>query len=246
MPLKFCAVGSTDLPKLELDGRTVTQLSGDALAAQTKRLGLPTLGDEQQQRMLLGALITAASASDGGGSLHMGTWNEVRDEARGLLLLGIRREGCVSASTAEATTMLNKPAVVEKYKTLGNRWTMSEAARDVHPTAVERAREALGGDSSVSTGEWLQGLADTLDAPVEQRPWWTSKPVLFVLALTVLFILVHLVLLVRVLLKVHAADNSVLLLPVAGLSASVVVGAFAIGVHVMTGSGAKPPRPKRS
>jgi hypothetical protein len=246
MPLQFSAVGTTDLSKLALNGSPVSQLSSDALAAQTKRLGLPTLGDEQQQRMLLGALITAATSSDGGGSLNMGTWSEVREEARGLLLLGIRREGSVSASTAEATTVLNKPAVVEKYKTLGNRWTMSEAARDVHPNAVERAREALGGSSGVSTGEWLQSLAAALDAPVEQRPWWTSKPVLLVLTLTALFILVHVVLLVRVLLKVHAADSSVLLLPIAGLSASAVVGAFAIGVHVMTGSGAQPPRPKRS
>ena len=34
--------------------------------------------------------------------------------------------------------------------------------------------------------------------------------------------------------QVHLADNRVLLYPLAGLSASAVVGAFAIGIHKMS------------
>lgn len=150
-----------------------------------------------------------------------------------MLLLAARRDGGLSADTAAALNVLNQPQVVEKYKLLGNRWTIPEASRDM-PSAVERAREELDHGSTLSTQEWLHGLADTLEAPTEERPWYTSKPVLFVLMLTALFILGHAALLVRVLLKVHNADNRVLLYPIAGLSASAVVGGFAVVIHRMS------------
>ena len=57
---------------------------------------------------------------------------------------------------------------------------------------------------------------------------------LLVLALTALFVVGHVVLLVRVLMKVHNADSSVLILPIAGLSASALVGAFAMGVNKLS------------
>lgn len=71
------------------------------------------------------------------------------------------------------------------------------------PSAVERARQELDHGSSLSTQEWLRGLADTLEAPANERPWWTSKPVLLVLMLSALFVLGHAALLVRVLFKVR-------------------------------------------
>ena len=252
MPLSFVACDLPALESLTIDGQAaIATLAASALEPLFDRYGLPraSLRDEKQQRMLLGALSVAAASS--GVSVHMNTWSELRDEARGLLLLGIRRDGRISASTAEALTVLNKPAVVERYRIMGNRWTIAESCRDAQTPAaaeravVERARRALGGgDATLSTGEWLTGLAAAIDAPVDERPWWASKLVLVVVSLAALFILVHVALLLRVMLKVHAADSKVLLLPIAGLSASAVVGAFAIGVHVMTGSGE--PRAKQS
>ncbi len=108
------------------------------------------------------------------------------------------------------------------------------------PTELERARRELGGDSSLSTGKWLRSLADALDEPAIERPWWTSKVVLAILAVAGLFVGVHVLLLLRVLSKVHAADSTVLLLPLAGLSASALVGLLALIINWVS------ERPKRA
>ena len=60
------------------------------------------------------------------------------------------------------------------------------------------------------------------------------------LFLAALFILVHIVLLVRVLHKVHIADSNALLYPIAGLSISALVGAFAIGINSLSEPKKKP------
>ena len=71
--------------------------------------------------------------------------------------------------------------------------------------------------------------------PGPTRPWYRSKAVMGVLVVAALFVVVHLFLLVRVLAKVHKADNSILLLPVVGLSASALVAALALGVNKLSG-----------
>ena len=63
--------------------------------------------------------------------------------------------------------------------------------------------------------------------------------VLFVLSLAALFVLIHVLLLVRVLFKVHAVDSRVLLYPIVGLSASAIVGGFAVGVHKLSDTSKK-------
>lgn len=244
--MPFCATDAASVATCTLDGAPLQSLGADVLRSRAKLLGLPRIGDEQQLRLLIAVLqahvaseraqASGASGSSSGSAsvLPPNTWQELREETKGLLLLAVRREGKLSASTAEALNVLNKPQVVEKYKLLGNRWTIPEEKRDA-PSAVERARKELGGDSAgVSTGQWLRTLADALEEAPEERPWYTSKAVLAIVALAAAFVLVHVVLLVRVLQKVHFADNRVLLYPVAGLSMSAVVGAFAIGVHKLS------------
>jgi hypothetical protein len=228
--MKFEAVSPEDLHNLSLDGSApIAHLSSEELLDQALTLNLPKLDNDQHLRVLLGALLRAEN-----GKVHAGSWSEVRDEARGLLLLAIRRDGRLSASSAQAATALNKPAVVEKYKAMGNRWTMSEASRDPADSAIARARTELGIDESVGAAEWLSTLADALEAPVDERPWWTSKFVLIVLGIAAVFVLVHVLLLVRVLMKVHSTDSNVLIYPIAGLSASAVVGAIAICIHKLS------------
>ena len=253
---------------LVLDDAPLGSCAVDDLQKRASACGIK-LGDETQLRLLIGSLLAAT-----GGSFGAHVWSEVRDEARGLLLLAIRREGRVSESTAEALNVLNKPAVVEKYRALGNRWTISEASREA-PSAIERARKELGDDGSLNTGEWLRALADSLEAVDEPRPFWASTLVLFVVSLTAIFILVHVALLVRVLFKaccctislrllvahsgtrracgdtshvatallnavrckrvqVHDADQRVLLYPFVGLSASALVGGFALFVNKLS------------
>ena len=129
-----------------------------------------------------------------------------------MLLLSLRRDGQLSTTAAAALSVLNKPQVVEKYKLLGNRWTITEDKRDA-PSAIELARKELGGESSLSTGQWLRQLADALDEPAEERPWYKSKVVLAIVSLAAFFVGFHVLLLVRVLQKVHIADNRVLLYP---------------------------------
>ena len=58
-----------------------------------------------------------------------------------------------------------------------------------------------------------------------------------VLGTAACFVVIHVLLLVRVLAKVHRADSNVLLLPVIGLSASAAVAALAVGVNKLSGGG---------
>ena len=199
----YSALSAAAANLLTLEGVPLAKLSGDALLEHARRACLPrSLSDEEQIRIVLGVLLQSASSSNGtaASALPKGAWSEMREEAAGLQLLSVRRDGCLSASTATALNVLDKPQVVEKYTMKGNRWTMAEACRD--PSVVQ-ARKELGGEGPGSTGEWLRSLADALDAPIDERPWYTSKTVLFVLSLAALFVLVHVLLLVRVLMKVR-------------------------------------------
>ena len=189
---------------------------------------------------MLGALLQVESRTAEGAAawtVSKGAWHEVREEAAGLLLLAIRRDGHLSAASAAALNVLNKPQVIEKYTLKGNRWTLAEMCRD---PAVVTARKDLDGDGPGSTGEWLRSLADALDAPADERPWHQSTVALLIVGLAVLFVLVHVLLLGRTLYKVHSADSMVLLYPLAGIGASAAVGAFAVGVHHLSN-----PPPKR-
>ena len=80
-------------------------------------------------------------------------------------------------------------------------------------------------------GDWLRALADALDAPPPSRPWYRSKLVLLIVGITTLFVAAHVLLLARVLSRVHNFDAQILLLPFLGLSASAIVAAFAVGVN---------------
>lgn len=193
---------------LTIDGVALSQLSGDQLLAHAKFVSLPrSLSDEQQIRIVLGALLQSASSDNGvtASKLPKGTFGDMREEAAGLLILAAQRDVAISQATATALNVLNQPQVVEKYTLKGNRWTIAEACRD---PAVEQARKELGGAAVGSTGEWLRGLGDALDAPVDHRPWYTSKMVLFVLFLAFVFVAVHALLLARVLMKVRPAPSS--------------------------------------
>ena len=237
MAFAFQELAANDLERTWIGGTALSQLTGAALLSCAEALSLPALGDDAQTRMLLGALEVACPS----GAPHKGSWSEIRDEARGLLLLALRRDGRVSANTAQACNALNKAPVLQKYQVFGNRWTRSPAA--LREEAVERARCELGGSSSTNTGEWLRGLADALDEAPSDRLWWTSPPVLFILLIASLFILLHAVLLLRVLMKVHARDKSVLLLPIYGLSAAGAVGALAVAIQRLSGPSDPPPKP---
>jgi len=224
--MQFRELTAAAAGELVIDGEPLSQLTGEPLLQRARSCGLPKLlSDEEQIRLLLGTLLKSGAA------LSPGVWGEVREEAAGLLLHAVKREGCLPESTAAALNVLNKPQVVEKYTTKGNRWTIADACRD---PSVARARKELGDDGPGSTGEWLRHLGEALDEPVDERPWYTSKAVLGVLFLAFLFIAVHIILLVRVIVKVHTVDNRVLLYPIAGLSASAIVGGFAIGIHRMS------------
>ena len=250
--MSFVSVSPDDLATIVLDGTPLAAAPSSTLHARAQLCGLPQLGDDQQLRLLLGVLLKhaererAAAAHGGGGgggggsssadigALPPDAWRDLREEAKGLLLLSLRRDGKLSPNAAAALSMINKPEVVEKYKLLGNRWTITEDKRDA-PSAIELARKELGGESSLSTGQWLRSLADALEEPVEERPWYSSKIVLAIVALAAIFVGIHAILLVRVLQKVHIADNRVLIYPIAGLGTAGVVGAFAIGVHKLSG-----------
>ena len=200
----FSALSAASAVEMSFDGVPLSQLSGDALLQKARHVGLPrALSDEQQMRIVLASLLQSSGSSAGvtATTLPKATWGELREEAAGLLLLSVRREGCITSSTAAALNVLAKPQVVEKYTTKGNRWTIAEACRD---PSVEQAREELGGSGPGSNGEWLRSLGDALDEPIDERPWYTSKVVLAVLSLAFLFVGVHVLLLVRVLMKVRA------------------------------------------
>ena len=180
-------------------------------------------------RMLFAALL---AASAGGGRTL--AFESLSDECAGLLLHAIRREGLVSAHTAEALNVLGKPQVVERYRSYGNKWTLPAEQPD--PSELARARASLDPKSdAASMGEWLRTLSDALEAPVNARPWYRSKAVLAILVLAAIFVLVHVLLLFKTLSKIHTMDSTLLLLPVAGLSASAMVALFAVVINQISG-----------
>ena len=231
-----------------LDGVALSQLDLAALRSWTKAQGIPDL-PEAHARMVLCALGLALGTSSVGGSQPL--WKGMREETRGLMVLAIRREGYISTATAAALNLLNKPQVVEKYKMYGNRWTTPEAARETlreRTAAAEgreelaRAREALGAGGSQPLGEWLRSLGDVLDEEPNPRPWYMSKTVLIILSIAALFVFVHVVLLMRVLQKIHTADSSVLMMPMIGLGASAAVGGLAVGLNKLSELSAPAPK----
>ena len=102
---------------------------------------------------------SGSSSSDG--SLPPDAWRDLREEAKGLLLLSLRRDGQLSTTAAAALSVLNKPQVVEKYKLLGNRWTITEDKRDA-PSAIELTRcswPPRGQESKGPCGEQMREFA---------------------------------------------------------------------------------------
>lgn len=228
-------VSVSDLSLFQIGGTPIPQCSPEVVAKRARACGVPGSTDSELLPMLIAALMAAAGHRDD--SKAVTSWRDLTEEARALLILSLRREGCVSTTTADTVNLLCKPQVVERYKTLGNRWTIPESSRD-HRDELDRARAAVltsSGDAS------LRALGGALEEPVVERPWYSSKVVLVIVGIAALFVLVHVALLLRVLGKVHSTDNQVLMLPVVGLSASALVGAFAIGVNRLTSS---PPKRK--
>ena len=148
----------------------------------------------------------------------------MRHEVRALLVKTVRHEGFVPRHTADALNLLNKGDVVETYKTFGNRWTIHEANQG----CMELARASMGIDVTGAMGEWLDSLATTLEEPALHQPWYSSKVVRAVVSFAVLFVVVHAYLLWRALVRIHADDSMLLLLPLLGLAAASVVALLAI------------------
>ena len=234
--MKFVECDVSSLPNYSFDGVPLPELSTAVLQQWASSQGLPTLS-EPHIRMVLCALLVAS----GSGSVSNSAWRSLREQAAGLLILAIRRDGCLTSATVAALNLLNKAEVVERYKTHGNKWTMQpnpglRARGDADARAeLERARCALGGKDSEKLGDWLRSLADVLDEePASSRPWYMSKFVLIILLVVVAFISVHVLLLARVLQKVHVVDSSVLRYPLMGLGASSLVGGIAVGISKLS------------
>merc|ERR1712087_721575 len=194
-------------------------------------------GDEHVLRMLLAALLAAGgsermNAPSGPGqavSSALPRWDDMHQQARAFLIAGIRREGCVSQKTAQAVNMLNKPIVMEPYQKFGDRWTIPDNEIDYgsrRPTRLD----------SIDAEELVRSYAQKPEVEKTlQHPWWFSKVVFAVLSVAVIFVVVHVALLCRVLVKVHATEPGVLLLPVVGLSASAFGALLAIGINKLSG-----------
>lgn len=243
--LKFRVLRRENLAQCVLEGVPLPNMDMDTLQACAHACGIdiPTVElSRDNLLMLLGALLAAQPESEMaavGGILPK--WGSIKEEVRGLLLLGIRRESCLSESTAAALNVINQPQVVERYKKFGNRWTMPEAARDSTTQQLELARSRLGDNAGHSMGDWLHSLAEALEEPPSASAWYKSKVVVAIVMVAVLFVVVHLVLLARVISKVHTADPRVLIYPVAGLSVSALVGGLAVGINKLS---ERPDKPK--
>ena len=227
----FVPVARGDLAKYTLGGVPLNKCGAEAVSARARLCGIGTQEDAGDSLPMILALLMASSGIVGEcANVALPRWSDVAEEARRLLVLTIRREGRVTRTAADVANLVNKPAVVESYRTLGNRWTIAESSRD-GATELQRARAALEADQSQVN--LLRDLASALDAPPSSRPWWRSKAVLAIITLAAIFVLGHVALLLRVLAKVHVADPMVLMYPIAGLSASALVGAVAVGVNAL-------------
>jgi len=231
--MAFVPVTADAVARFRLDGKPISEYDKHSLKARADKRGLPKTvqDDDGRLRVLLAALLAAGGAEPEGGPRGAGevvssailNWGDIRPDAQAYLLAAIKREGCVSAQAAQAATLLNKRPAVESYQELGNRWTVEadpadESKRRSRPEPAEQPLPRPTPPAVVA-------------AP---RPWYRSKFVLGVLSTAILFVLGHLVLLVRVMRRVYEADNTVLFLPFIGLSASALVALLAIGINNLT------------
>jgi len=241
----FTPVGKRDPEQYLLDGKPVSQHDFDSLISAARGASLPdaALDDERVLRLLLTALLVSGGAerldrpSRGPGqavSSPLPNWEDLRPEARNYLLLSIKREGEVSRTTCDACNLLNKADVVESYQVHGNRWTMRPDGRERHPE-LSKAKALEPASEAATTAEWLRQLGEVIDSPGSSRPWYTSKMVLAILGVALVFCVVHLILLVRVLAKVHSSDPAILMLPVMALGGAGMVGLVAVCIHKASG-----------
>lgn len=91
--VRFRSLSASEVAAVALDGAPLSTLSGEALLAHAHACGLPPLGDDAQTRLVLAALASGTGSS----SIASDCWSEMRDEARGMLLLAARRDGVLSA-----------------------------------------------------------------------------------------------------------------------------------------------------
>ena len=218
MGVLFVPVERIDAEQYLLDGQPVSQHDAESLrvAARAAHMPAEALNDESRLRVLLTALLAAGGAerldrpSKGPGqavSSALPDWADLRLEARNFLLLSVKREGAVSRTTADAANVLNKADVIESYQVHGNRWTMRPDGRERHPE-LSRAKALEPASAAETTAEWLQRLGDAIDSPGSVRPWYTSKMVLAILGVALVFVVVHIILLVRVLSKARAMPDA--------------------------------------
>ena len=224
----FKPTAKPDLAKLRLPGTPLDKASDAAVAAEGKHMGCrpcpfrPRRGADGARRAARGGCGRAARV----GQPAPPVWPAMQQQARGLLLHAVRREGFVSRHTADALNLLNKTAVVQSYAVAGGR---SSVPREL---ALARAKLAAGdADEDTSMGDWRARARRRARAPPPSRPWYRSKLVLLIVGITTLFVAAHVLLLARVLSRVHNFDAQILLLPFLGLSASAIVAAFAVGVN---------------
>ncbi|KAL1498849.1 hypothetical protein AB1Y20_013375 [Prymnesium parvum] len=225
--LTFREASSACFDECSLDGERIAALPQPVLRSWTATQRMPDL-PEPAARMVLCALALAAPSPSLSSSDAL--WASLSASARGLLLLAVRREGCVSAGSAQALNLLNKPQVVGKYAPLA----------PPHAHTLRRARDALGGGDA-PVDEWLGALGALLEEPPRATRWYASPPAAAAVALAAGFVLLHTLVLLRALQHVHAADRTLLLLPLLGLGASAAVGGIAIGVNKLS----EAPRRKR-
>lgn len=229
-----------------LEGLPVSEHGLGSLRQAGRAASLPESVLQEDERVLC-VLLTALLAADGAErrdrpsrapgtavSTRLPRWDDLRVEARNYLFLSIKREGAVSRTTCDACNLLNKADVVESYQVHGNRWTMRPDGRERHPE-LSMAKALEPASAATSTAEWLRQLGEVIDAPIASRPWYTSKMVLAILGIACVFVVVHIMLLVRVLSKIHTADPGVLMLPIIALSGAATVGLLAVCIHKASG-----------
>uniref|UniRef100_A0A7S0LRP1 Uncharacterized protein n=1 Tax=Coccolithus braarudii TaxID=221442 RepID=A0A7S0LRP1_9EUKA len=239
--MSFRRVSAADVDEYSLDGVILSQHDAASLRACATARSIPRelQEDERMLRVLLAALLAAAGAERASDSTRVGAtvssgilaWRDLRNEAASYLIASIKKEGCVSAQAANALNVINRPHVVESFTQRGNRWTLDPDEQDMARLPQTRGLQA---DTSATSTPTEKGEDKIHDRPT--RAWYRSKMVLWVLIIALIFVVVHVALLLRVLVKVHNTDSTVLLYPVYGLSASALVAAFAIVVNKLSGS----------
>ena len=239
--MPFRAVSAHDLHKYHVHDTTLDQTDENLAHQLAHNHGIPNNHTMTHAKLLLACLIDAKAPQATLEPMQppairkqprphdaIAHWKDLRPEARSLLALSLKREGFISDTMAAAATLLNQKEVVESYRA-----DTSRRPREPRHVELDAAREHLGGGYA-STAEWLVGLADALEAPASVRPWYSSKLVLGIGFTSIFFVLGHVVLLFRVLSRVHASDSTLLLLPVVALGASTCVALLAVCVNYVT------------